>query len=96
MYTPHKRKNSARNAIKVILSQNAYPNNQLCNGKGGGHYTLFSAMLHPLRSITNKEAFLPVAMENMDNKHNSQHGDALGYCNFYFILEIVHSWSLSK
>ena len=44
---------------------------------------LVIAMLRPLHSITNEEAFLPVAMENTDNKHNSQHEHAFGYCNIF-------------
>ena len=52
-----KSKNGARNVIKVILRQNVCPNDQLCNGKGGGHYILFPAILCPLHSITNKEQY---------------------------------------
>ena len=43
--------------MKVILCHNVHPNNQLCNGKEGGHYALFSAMLPPLYIVTNDEQY---------------------------------------
>ena len=32
-------------------------NNQLCNGKEGGYYALFSVILCPLHSVTNEEQY---------------------------------------
>ena len=43
--------------MKVISHQNLHSNNQLRNGKGGGHYTLLSAMLCLLHSVTNEEQY---------------------------------------
>ena len=51
------KKEWCQECLKVILRQNVHPNNQLHNGKGGGHYALFSVMLCPLHTITNEEQY---------------------------------------